>query len=69
MTWAIRFDLPSHEVLYAGLHKGAWGWAHTIRTAELFDSPEAAGRVLANGYGHSAQYGVIVEVTTEKVET
>lgn len=60
----LRFDLPSGEVLYAGT-LGVW---QDEKGARTFDSPEEAAAFLAEHYGHSAKYGVIVEVTTEKVE-
>lgn len=67
-VYAIRFDFPdSNDVLYAGMHKGALGWAPTLATALLFQTREEAGRNLANGYGASTQYGTIVEVITNEV--
>lgn len=67
-VYAIKFDFPDSDVsLYAGMHKGALGWAPTLATALLFKTREEAGRNLANGYGASTQYGTIVEVTTNEV--
>ncbi len=68
--FAIRFDLPSGETLYAGIYKGSWGgygwgWADKIEDAEMFATAEEVGKALEQGYEHSAQYAVIV--TTEEV--
>lgn len=64
MAYAIRFDYPE-GVVYAGKFKDGLGWAPTLATALTFDTPEAAGRTLANGYGDSVKYGMIVEVGEE----
>ncbi len=61
-TYAIRFDYPEGDTLYAGLHKGALGWAPTIKSAQLYSSEDEAERFLKNGYGASARYGRVVVV-------
>ena len=66
-VYAIRFNYPDGDILYAGMFKGALGWAPTLATALFFPSREEAGRTLANGYGNSAEYGTIVAVNTEEV--
>lgn len=62
MTFAIRFDLPSGDSVFAGEHKGGCGFAHTVRTAMLFDDPDAALRMMKNGYGFIADWGKVVPV-------
>jgi hypothetical protein len=66
VAYAIRFDYPEGTV-YAGEYKGGLGWAPTLRTALLFPDAEVAGRMLANGYGASVEFGRIVEVKDEEV--
>ena len=66
-VYAIKFDYPEGNTLYAGMFKDALGWAPTLATALFFPSREAAGRTLANGYGPSAAFGTIVAVNTEEV--
>lgn len=61
MTYAIRFDYPEGTV-YAGLHKGAAGWAPTVATALLFDDADKARAMLTNAYGQSAEWGKVVPV-------
>jgi hypothetical protein len=68
MSYAIRFDYPEtpNRPIYAGMHKGALGWAPTLATALLYDDAETATRVLANGYGRETQsFGTIIEVEAE----
>ena len=60
-TYAIRFDYPEGSV-YAGMHKGALGWAPTLATALLFDDAEKARRLLTAGYGRSAEWAKVVPV-------
>lgn len=62
--YVIRFDFPGGApVVYAGLHKGAFGWAPSLETAETYESAEAAQRVLENGYGeNAAAYGRVMTV-------
>jgi hypothetical protein len=63
MSYAIRFDVPdADEPIYAGMHKGALGWAPTLATAKLYDDPDHAARELANGYGAMKAYGRVVTV-------
>lgn len=63
MTYAIRFDFPDlDEPLYAGLHKGAAGWAPTLASAQFFDNADDAARLLKNAYGASQLYGRVVTV-------
>ena len=63
MTYAIRFDFPeSDQPLLAGIHKGAFGWATTLKTALLFDFAEDAARNLESGYGAAKTYGRVIEV-------
>lgn len=66
-SFAIKFDYPEGDTLYAGMHKGALGWAQTIATALIYDNEETARRVLENGYGSQAKYGRVVAVEAEKV--
>jgi hypothetical protein len=68
MTYAIRFDYPeSDEPLFAGLHKGALGWAPTLKTAMMFDSVEGAERILA-GYSATARFGRVIQVKANQLE-
>lgn len=64
MSFAVRFDFPGATTpCFAGLHKGAWGWAPTLATAELFDTIEAAQNCLDNAYTKNSRlYGRIVTV-------
>lgn len=65
--FAIRFDFPEGGVVYAGMHKGAAGFAPSLLTAELYDTAEIAERTLANAYGPSSrQYGRVEDVTEEE---
>jgi hypothetical protein len=61
-TYAIRFDYPE-GTLYAGLYKGALGWAPQLATALLFEDADRAKATLDNGYGASAKWGKVVPVT------
>jgi hypothetical protein len=61
MTYAIQFDFPE-GVRYAGLYQGALGWAPTLKSAEMYDDPEVALRVLKNGYGSIAEWGKVIPV-------
>jgi hypothetical protein len=63
MSYAIRFDYPEGtEPLFAGMHKGALGWAPTLKTALMYDDADVAARVLENGYGSTAKFGRVVQV-------
>lgn len=64
MSFAVRFDFPGADApCFAGLHKGAWGWAPTLATAELFDTVDAAQRTLDNAYGKNTRlHGRVVTV-------
>jgi hypothetical protein len=73
-TFAIRFDFPEEDApLFAGMYKDALGWAPTLRTALTYEDPEAAQRVLTNGYGETAVWGRVVQiedsVEPERAET
>ena len=61
--YAIRFDYGDGVMLYAGMHKGAFSWAPTLATANLYDDASTAGRVLKNAYGGLAKIGQVVEVS------
>jgi hypothetical protein len=62
MTYAIQFNYPEGEC-YADIHKGAFGWAPTLKTAMSWDDPEDAARVLANAYGgEAAKWGEVIPV-------
>jgi hypothetical protein len=62
-NFAIRFDFPEGEPLYAGMHKGAFGWAPTLATALIYSDEETAQRVLENAYGSGGRrYGRVVAV-------
>lgn len=62
MTYAIVFDFPE-ATLYAGRFKDAMGWAPTLKTAELFDTAEAANNMRLNGCGTlGAEWGKVVTV-------
>lgn len=59
--WVIEFDYPEFaDPAYAGMYKGALGWAAFVDTAIVFDDKEAAERTLKNGYGKQAQYGRVI---------
>lgn len=64
MTYAIQFDWPeADKPCFAGLHKGAAGWAPTLKTAMFWDDPDDAARWLVNAYGpNTATYGRVVQV-------
>ena len=67
MKYAVRFDYPD-VTFYAGLAKGAFGWAPTLKTALLYDDAESAQRVLKNAYGPSAnEWGKVVSVNAEEM--
>ncbi len=60
--FTIRFDWPDGaEPSYAGIHKGAMGWAPTLATAKFWDDEESAQRWLDNGFGAAKTYGVVIE--------
>jgi hypothetical protein len=61
-TYAIAFDFPE-GTMYAGMHKGAFGWARTLATAVVYDNEATAKRVLDNAYGEAAaKWGRVVIV-------
>lgn len=61
-TYAIRFNFPEGEV-YAGLHKGAAGYAPTLATAMEFDNYGKAQAMLEHAYGPASRnHGEIVLV-------
>lgn len=63
MTYAIRFEFPDGGTFYAGMYKGAFGWAPTLKTALFYDTPDDAMRVLKNAYGTAAgNYGRVIRV-------
>ena len=62
--YAIRFDFPEGQTLYAGRHKGALGWAPTLDSALILDNRETARRYLLNGYGAATIYGHIIDADT-----
>lgn len=65
--FAIRFDFPDGGgPVYAGRINGAYSWASSIETAELYDDAAEAGRVLEDAYGVSARdFGRVVRVSDE----
>lgn len=63
MSYAIRFDFPEGDTPYAGLHKGALGFAPTLATALLFDDADRA-RALIGGYGTLGEWAKVVPVRT-----
>ena len=62
-TYAIRFDFPKGPV-YAGMDKGAAGWAPTLATALLFDDADKAQTFLTHAYSASAKWGKVVTVVS-----
>ena len=61
-TFVIEFRLPEGNV-YAGMHKGAFGFAPTLKTACFYSDEEDAIRVLKNGYGGAtAEWGYVTPV-------
>lgn len=62
-TYAIQFDYPEGTV-WAGMHKGALGWAPQLATALLFDDADRARATMLNGYGSSAEWARVVKVAT-----
>lgn len=60
-TYAIQFDYPEGTV-WAGMHKGALGWAPQLSTALLFDDAEKARAMMIAGYGASAEWAKVVPV-------
>jgi hypothetical protein len=66
--FAIRFDYPNDgPIMWAGMHKGAFGWAPTLASALIYNDRETAERVLANAYGPTSQtIASVVEVTGEE---
>ena len=66
--YTIRFSFPeATEPMFAGDHQGALGWAPTIDTALVWDSPDTAAQFLVNGYGASKRWGEIVRVADGQV--
>lgn len=65
-SYVIRFNFPEGTVLYAGMHKGAFGWAPTTATALVYEDREAAARVLANAYPNIAEHGAVVPLDAVK---
>jgi hypothetical protein len=64
-TYAIRFDDPDGQPVYAGLagQPPAWGFAPSLATAHLFDDADVARRTLENGYTPSVRaWGKVVRV-------
>lgn len=63
-TYAIRFDIPGEDKpIYAADHKGACGFAMTLRSAFLFPDEDVALRMLRNGYGEEWQkWARVIEV-------
>jgi hypothetical protein len=61
-SYAVRFDFPEGDSCYAGMYKGALGWAPTLATTLLYDDEEDAQRVLVNAYGNLARYGRVIVV-------
>jgi hypothetical protein len=47
--WVIEFEDDGGK-FYAGLADGAWGFAPTTETAEVFATEEVARRLLTNAY-------------------
>lgn len=62
-TYTIQFDYPE-GTCWAGMHKGALGWAPTLATALLFDDADRAKATLDNAYGPSSEWGRVVQVGT-----
>lgn len=60
--YAIQFDFASDWKCYAGLHKGAFGWAPSLATALTYADRQTAENVLTNAYGKAAAFGRVVEV-------
>lgn len=64
-TYAIQFDYPEGTV-WAGMHKGALGWAPQLATALLFDDADKAQSTLEHGYGDASRaWGRVVPVHTQ----
>jgi hypothetical protein len=60
MSYVIEFRYPE-GVMYAGLHKGALGWAPTLKTALVFNTQDEAQQMVNNGYGKAAaDYAFVV---------
>ena len=65
-AYVIRFDFPEGgPPFYAGMHKGAFGWAPTTATALVYEDPEIAERVLCNAYLVLAEHGRVVALEDE----
>lgn len=61
-TFAIQFDFPEGTV-YAGMYKGAAGFAPTLATARLFADADEARRFLDNCYGNATSpWGKVIGV-------
>jgi len=63
VKFAIRFDFPGADPVFAGMYKGAAGFAPTLATAKTWGKREDAVRFLTASYGSSAGYGTVVPVT------
>ncbi len=60
--YTIQFDFPGDtSPCYAGIHKGAAGWAPTLATARFWSDKESAQRWLENGYGATGAYGTVIK--------
>lgn len=66
--YTIRFTFPDTDTpMFAGDHKGALGWAPTIDTALIWDSPDTAAQFLRDGYGVSKRWGEVVAIVDGEV--
>lgn len=61
-TFAIRFEFPEGDAVFAGDFKGAAGFAPSLRTAHLFTEEDQAQTFLTNAYGEAKKYGRVIAV-------
>ena len=66
MGFTIQFDFgDGAPPWYAGLFKGALGFAPTLESALIWSERETAERFLENGYGSAGTtHGRVIEVTS-----
>ena len=64
MSYTIAFDFPDvDDPVFAGIAKGALGFAPSLATAVKFTTENAALKTLESGYSDGTRrYGCVVEV-------
>lgn len=60
--YAIRFDFPEGDVLFAAKYKDSLGWSQTLEAAMLVETKEEAQRWIDNGYEANREHASIIPV-------